>query len=331
MTALITDDKLSIAKYEERARLKGYGPLAPCFSTSSNRAQREFCRRCCLVALGLSLLITGSTGEWHRLDGGELSQCRMAKSDSACPNRISVFIPNDLTACPQVLIVSYGPHTHPAPPPSKTPQVYLDILSSLLRDLDWQLADATARRVMRSSAFVRRLKELLQWQNLSRKPVLGDLHPSLRNLDHVNHIIKRVRGLYYPKGTGWEGTHPTATMLALKGLVSSWVPALEEIFRRESAQNLPSEQRYIRAMEHFKDQGDRTGRFIICMLAPQAELLQQSKRLNGDTSFKRVPGWYEFSFEEWNITEQACEYMIPFIHRGLMDSYNSTCALPGIH
>lgn len=127
------------------------------------------------------------------------------KASKPCDVRYKVFVPVDLQACPKVLIVSTNPHSHSAPAPSKTPQIYLDIFCSLLRDLKWRLADATARRVMRGAGFVDQLSRFLRWQNPTRKPVLGDLHPSLRNLDHVNHIIKRVRGLSFPKGTGWEG------------------------------------------------------------------------------------------------------------------------------
>lgn len=35
--------------------------------------------------------------------------------------------------------------------------------------------------------------------------MLADLHPSLANDDHANTLIKKVRRVLYPDGTGFKG------------------------------------------------------------------------------------------------------------------------------
>lgn len=43
LQALIDDDDKIIAKFEERARERGYGPLAPCTWIGEIRQTREMC------------------------------------------------------------------------------------------------------------------------------------------------------------------------------------------------------------------------------------------------------------------------------------------------
>lgn len=45
LQALLDDNSLKIAAFEELALSNGYGPLAPCFNSASNRTQAEFCRK----------------------------------------------------------------------------------------------------------------------------------------------------------------------------------------------------------------------------------------------------------------------------------------------
>lgn len=115
-------------------------------------------------------------------------------------------MPHNLFDCPQVVIVSRNPHSHPPPLPIKTPTALVAVLKSLLVSLDWKLADATPRRIVLDSAFVAGLREQLDWTGL-RDPVLSDLHPSLGNLDHVRRYITALRMEHFPAGTGLAGTH----------------------------------------------------------------------------------------------------------------------------
>lgn len=121
-----------------------------------------------------------------------------------CAATYDIYTPYDLASCPQVLIVRKGLHSHRHPFPVKTPPPLLNIFISLLRKLDWKLADATPRKVMIDSGFVQGLREHLCW-NKPFDPSLADLHPSLANMDHARRYITDLRLEVFPKGTGFEG------------------------------------------------------------------------------------------------------------------------------
>jgi hypothetical protein len=70
--------------------------------------------------------------------------------------------------------------------------------------MDWQLADATPRRIVLDSGFMKGLCISLGWVS-DRSPCLSDIHPSLANLDHVRHLINVFHFEKYPLGTGFEG------------------------------------------------------------------------------------------------------------------------------
>lgn len=125
-----------------------------------------------------------------------------------CNTRFDIYTPNDITACPKVVIVCRGgPHSHPEPSPIKIPPQLLDILESLLLDLDWKLGDATPRKIVLDSRFMQGLRKHLGWSQL-RDPSLSDLHPSLGNMDHVRRYINKMRDHFFPSGTRFEGMLP---------------------------------------------------------------------------------------------------------------------------
>lgn len=102
------------------------------------------------------------------------------------------------------MVVARNPHSHPPPLPVKTPTTLVSVLKSLLRDLDWKLADATPRRIILDSAFISGLRKHLGWSGI-RDPVLSDLHPSFGNMDHLRRHINTLREEYFPDGTGLAG------------------------------------------------------------------------------------------------------------------------------
>jgi hypothetical protein len=108
-------------------------------------------------------------------------------------------------ACPRVVLLCRNPHLHARPPRSKTPKIIEDIFQSLLLQLGWRLADATARRITTNQLFVDGLKRVLGWSNLQWDPVPSDLHPSLGNHDHTALLINKIREPLYPDGTDFEG------------------------------------------------------------------------------------------------------------------------------
>jgi hypothetical protein len=89
----------------------------------------------------------------------------------------------------------------------------LNIFRSLLKGLDWKLADATPRKIMVDSGFMRGLRQYLEWMK-PFDPSLGDLHPSLANMDHARRYINELRTELFPKGTGFEGSVPQSPLFS---------------------------------------------------------------------------------------------------------------------
>lgn len=114
-------------------------------------------------------------------------------------------MPNDLTNCPQVVVVSHNPHSHPPPLPVKTPFPLIQLFRALLLQLDWKLADATPCRIMLDSGFMQRFRQAIGWADRHQDPLLQDLHPSFGNLDHVRRLIEVMRANHFPFGTGFQG------------------------------------------------------------------------------------------------------------------------------
>lgn len=200
-----------------------------------------------------------------------------------CKTKFDIYTPNDLAACPQVLVICSNIHSHPPPALVKTPEAIQVIFYKLLLTLGWKLADATPRRILLDSAFIQALRAQLDWKE-SRNPTLSDLHPSLGNSDHAWCLINSLRFDEFPSGTGFEGAIHLATKHDL----------------------LPVNERYVRCVEtHQLPTQSVTStsslRLVICMTQRMSWHLMQAKRLSIDTSFKRVHGWQEFEFESWDI------------------------------
>lgn len=71
--------------------------------------------------------------------------------------------------------------------------------------MDWRLANATARRVLRDEGFLGGLRRVLGTP-IGQEPLLTNLHPSLANMEHVKWLIHPIKVLRYPNGTDFEGT-----------------------------------------------------------------------------------------------------------------------------
>lgn len=122
-----------------------------------------------------------------------------------CHSTFRVFEPweSHRKECPMILVVCGGPHRHPIPLPTKTPQLIRHELTELLARLDLDLPDMTPRRFLRHSALRVHLSTRLP---SVVNPMLSDLHPSLSNRDHLRVIIAAVQKEKFPHGTGWKGT-----------------------------------------------------------------------------------------------------------------------------
>ena len=147
---------------------------------------------------------------WHRHPDGTLARGTFKLSTvtwvTKCPSTFHIYTPQDLEACPHVVILCRNPHSHTPPAPVKTLPPLVTELNRLLCDMGWRLADATPRRLMLDTVFVIGLRNILQvgWES-DWTPSLSDLHPSLANFDHLRRLINMVRLEKFPHGTGFEG------------------------------------------------------------------------------------------------------------------------------
>lgn len=139
----------------------------------------------------------------HRgLDGMIIPQ---AMTHLKCNSKISMFEPlrSYRNACPMVLVICHGEHSHPIPLPAKTPPFIRSEILKMLRQLDLDLPDMTPRRFLRHGVVRTWLQGLLpQIPN----PTLSDLHISLSNREHLRSYIKQAKEELFPFGTGWDGT-----------------------------------------------------------------------------------------------------------------------------
>ncbi|KAF8955028.1 hypothetical protein BDZ97DRAFT_1634183, partial [Flammula alnicola] len=260
LTALLQNDVLTTSNLERCALEHGYGPLAPCSFHASASEQKQLCPN------------------WHRYADGTLARGLLNRS-SNCKTKFTIYTPNDISICPRIVILSQGPHSHPDPFPVKTPPPVVELLDSLLLELDWKLADATPHKILLDSGFIIGLRRHLRWTEIS-DPSLSDLHPSLGNADRVRRHILQLRKLYFPKGTGFEG----AQLLA------------------EQHKALPAAAQYVRCAEIHNIEDGKKFELIICMSHDMSKHLLMTAHLSIDTSFKRVYGkWQEFEMESWDV------------------------------
>ena len=133
----------------------------------------------------------------------------MWKWSSGCHATFQIFVPQDIAACPRIIILCQNPHSHPPPSPVKTPPALKSLFFDLLSLLKWKLADATPRWIFLDTAFFEGPQQALSWDpvRMGCNATLPDLHPSFANLDHVQRLINTMRIDYYPRGTGYNGMY----------------------------------------------------------------------------------------------------------------------------
>ncbi|KAG1760684.1 hypothetical protein EV702DRAFT_1053394 [Suillus placidus] len=214
---------------------------------------------------------------WHRNSAGILERGYLLKWEHDCQSKFDIFVPVDLVAVPRIVIMCRNPHSHPPPAPIKTPPPLVDLFRLLLLDMDWELADATPRRILCDSGFMQGLCTALGWTS-DCSPSLADLHPSLANLDHVHRLIYKFRRDKYPMGTGFQG----AKLLVKK------------------EKELPRHAHYVHCAETHILPGGVDFRLVVCMSPLMSCHLLLAHRVSIDTSFKRLHGWQEFEIEAWD-------------------------------
>ncbi|KAF1811308.1 hypothetical protein P152DRAFT_68557 [Eremomyces bilateralis CBS 781.70] len=167
-----------------------------------------------------------------------------------CQVLFTVFQPLDMDRTPYLVWVSSGTHSHPPPPPTRTPQQYLEqILQVIQRINNPSLTLAGLLKHPQMRAFC------TQYQGTS----LPDVHRSFTNLDKVSALLQKQRLLSYPLGES--------------------VAAVEHEYSKQGGKP----DQYIQ--ECFFD-GENL--LIACFFKEQAEALLNRESFEIDMGFQRV-------------------------------------------
>ena len=138
------------------------------------------------------------------------------------------------SACPRVLVICRGAHTHPIPQPLKTPPLIRLQIFKLLQTLGQDLSDLTLRRFLRHPTVCSYLHNKLPYIS---HPSPSDWHVSLANREHLRIYIEKAKHKAFPEGTGWQGTRELIINYACINYVWSYFrsPAYEETPGRRAA------------------------------------------------------------------------------------------------
>lgn len=203
LEALFTGDELEVRRLEEEAFVETDSPLTMCFTVYNSSSVRAFCGELNLMSVLVIRPTILSTGSDHRDAAGSIVRAEMVQLP--CTSRIRLYEPLEeyRTACPHVLVICQGAHSHPIPQPLKTPPLIRLQIFNLLSSIGQDLADLTPRRFLRHPSVIAYLRQRLP--NIPF-PSLSDLHVSLSNRDHLQSYIDLAKARAFPEGTGWEGT-----------------------------------------------------------------------------------------------------------------------------
>ncbi|KIK75466.1 hypothetical protein PAXRUDRAFT_36981 [Paxillus rubicundulus Ve08.2h10] len=225
LQALFNEDMDEINAIELEARQCGFDPAAPCPTIMNHTSVRVTCPR-------------------DHCDENRRPQLGSMVSITCC----SLFwtyqpLQEYQQACPKVLVVCSGVHTHPIPLPTKTPLVVRSQILSLLHEMDYNLPDMTPRRFLRHTS----IKSYLQTRfPPTVNPALSDLHISLANrllnikeiqdrtLPNHHHYIWLAVEVLQAELLGNceldnEGDHDdTSTPLHVSDIAFKWVAGFQE-------------------------------------------------------------------------------------------------------
>ncbi|UZO20703.1 uncharacterized protein OCT59_013122 [Rhizophagus irregularis] len=167
-------------------------------------------------------------------------------------------------SCPYIVMVVKNTHSHPPPPPHRTPNHLQQDLKSLIENSNDLLIDSTSRRLISGPLI----------KAVFGETVLADVHASMNNIDKLCNIIMREQKLLHPYGQG------------IMGVVHAF---------NQNESNLHD---YIQRIT-FMDDGHI---MILCMFKLQAEHMSKFKYFMVDISYKRVFG--EINELEFNAYDE---------------------------
>ncbi|KAF8315972.1 uncharacterized protein EI90DRAFT_3021720 [Cantharellus anzutake] len=255
--ALWFDDEETVKEIECMSNSQGWGPDAMCLTVENSSSTQTHC-----------------TVD-HHLPNNRRGKLKRI----TCTCIMRIYTPYNLHDCPYVAITFQGSHTHPIPLARTVPAQLRDLITSLVKGMGADLADATPRPFSRYPSVQYALKSF--FPDLPH-PTLMDLHPSLGNYEHLRIFTKVQKRKEFPFGTDWEGAVH---------------------FQRQEA-NFPPENRYVRrikeAMADPTDKDQQHYRIIVCMTHYMSDLLANCMYIQSDIAFKWVKDWYEFEIAAWH-------------------------------
>ena len=162
-----------------------------------------------------------------------------------------MFIPalvNGEPSTNHLVIVCYGEHVHPPPPPHRVPPAVKERIIAIIKSFG---TDAATARKLASSPILPIM--------LDGKTTLTQEHVSLANQDVVNRLIKKERLKEFPWGTDYLGAM--------------------FLMRNQSASD-----QYIRSVIEFDD----GKYMVHCQSVEQSKMLVKMSELQCDKTFKRT-------------------------------------------
>jgi hypothetical protein len=125
-----------------------------------------------------------------------------------CFVQFILFSPLDLLITPYLIWISIGEHTHPPPPSTRTPIMYAEDITNLIRRI--HCPELTTGIYFESISnllliyLVGLLKhpEMRRFCELHQGTTIIDVHKSFANLDKITALLAKERILQYPLGTG---------------------------------------------------------------------------------------------------------------------------------
>ncbi|KAJ7747876.1 hypothetical protein B0H14DRAFT_2541606 [Mycena olivaceomarginata] len=256
--AYFEEDEEELERIENAAHTLGYGPLVPCRTVTNVSSQRLYCPH------------DHRDDEWH------LVQPQLVQLP--CDVKFVTYQPIEefRTACPYILVISSGVHTHPIPLPEKTPTRVRQEVFNLLESLDGDLPDLTPRRFLRHPTVKsyprRRFPDILN-------PTLIELHASLANRSHLKAYITAAKTDLFPSGTGWKG------LLELKNITIRKIIDIPDF---------PTDEFDAESPLSASGTIQSSLKIIICMSPTGSERLFNAQYIQSDIAFRRIEQFLEF-------------------------------------
>jgi hypothetical protein len=149
----------------------------------------------------LNLLLIDSLGVDHPQGQGQMLR-------HACKVQFILFSPLDLNTTPYLIWISIGEHTHPPPPSTRTPIMYAEDITNIIRRI--QCPELTTGIYFESILnllliyLVGLLKHaaMRQFCEQNHGTTIVDVNKSFANLDKITALLAKERILQYPHGTG---------------------------------------------------------------------------------------------------------------------------------